>query len=204
MKAVMVSIRPKWVEKIASGEKTIEVRKSVPKTDEPFKVYMYCTNDRKEVLCVAEGGLAKKGDLYINGNIHYPFTGGTLNGKVVGEFVCDDLFYFIQFDMGIFACKIEDGKVLPPDTNPFSKTFLSEKEMEEYLGCKDGYGWHISDLKIYDKPKEITDFEYPCPRPSGGYNCYGCKYQEQISANKYGCNARVHRPPQSWCYVEEI
>ena len=30
-KAVMLSIRPKWMEKIASGEKTIEVRKTRPK-----------------------------------------------------------------------------------------------------------------------------------------------------------------------------
>ena len=42
-KAVMLSIRPKWCEKIASGEKTIEVRKTRPKLDTPFKVYIYCT-----------------------------------------------------------------------------------------------------------------------------------------------------------------
>lgn len=42
-KAVMLSIRPKWVEKIANGEKTIEVRKTKPKLDTPFKCYIYCT-----------------------------------------------------------------------------------------------------------------------------------------------------------------
>ena len=42
-KAVMLSIRPKWVEKIANGEKTIEVRKTRPKLDTPFKCYIYCT-----------------------------------------------------------------------------------------------------------------------------------------------------------------
>ena len=42
-KAVMLSIRPKWCEKIASGEKTIEVRKTKPKLETPFKCYIYCT-----------------------------------------------------------------------------------------------------------------------------------------------------------------
>ena len=42
-KAVLISIRPDWVEKILSGEKTLEVRKTRPKLEAPFKVYIYCT-----------------------------------------------------------------------------------------------------------------------------------------------------------------
>ena len=41
-KAVLISIRPKWCEKIANGNKTIEVRKTRPKMDTPFKCYIYC------------------------------------------------------------------------------------------------------------------------------------------------------------------
>lgn len=40
-KAVLISIRPKWCEKIISGEKTIEVRKTRPKMDTPFKCYFH-------------------------------------------------------------------------------------------------------------------------------------------------------------------
>ena len=40
-KAVMLSVRPKWCEKICSGEKTIEVRKTRPKMNPPFKCYIY-------------------------------------------------------------------------------------------------------------------------------------------------------------------
>ena len=43
MKAVLISIQPKWVEKIANGEKTIEVRKTRPNLQTPFKCYIYCT-----------------------------------------------------------------------------------------------------------------------------------------------------------------
>lgn len=42
-KAVLISIRPKWCERIASGEKTIEVQKTRPKLETPFKCYIYET-----------------------------------------------------------------------------------------------------------------------------------------------------------------
>ena len=42
-KAVLISIKPKWCELIASGKKTVEVRKTNPKLDTPFKCYIYCT-----------------------------------------------------------------------------------------------------------------------------------------------------------------
>ena len=72
MKAVMISIQPKWVEKIANGEKTIEVRKSRPKIDTPFKCYIYCTI-----------GNGVKGDYLVQSGIQC--------GKVVGEFICDKI-----------------------------------------------------------------------------------------------------------------
>ena len=36
-KAVLISIRPEWVEKIANERKTIEVRKTKPYLGTPFK-----------------------------------------------------------------------------------------------------------------------------------------------------------------------
>ena len=45
-KAVLISVRPEWCQKIASGEKTIEVRKNRPKLAPPFKCYIYCTRDK--------------------------------------------------------------------------------------------------------------------------------------------------------------
>lgn len=50
MKDVLISIQPKWVEKIASGEKTIEVRKTRPKIDTPFKVYIYATKTGERLV----------------------------------------------------------------------------------------------------------------------------------------------------------
>lgn len=70
MKSVLISIQPKWCELIASGKKTIEVRKSVPKLNRPFKCYIYCTQ-----------GKAK--DLFSCGDWIYQN-----RMKVIGEFVC--------------------------------------------------------------------------------------------------------------------
>ena len=69
MKSVLISIQPKWCELIASGKKTIEVRKTRPKLETPFKVYIYCTN--------------WKDNTYWKN--HYK----DKLGKVIGEFVCD-------------------------------------------------------------------------------------------------------------------
>ena len=59
------------------------------------------------------------------------------------------------------------------------------------------YGWHISDLKIYDKPKRITQFKGNCRLKN---SCLGCPDWNYQMAD---CNGRtITRPPQSWCYVE--
>lgn len=64
MIAVLISIRPKWCEKIISGEKTIEVRKTRPKMDTPFKCYMYCTKPEEKLLTIMKDGDENYGETY--------------------------------------------------------------------------------------------------------------------------------------------
>ncbi len=64
MKAVLISIRPKWCEKIISGEKTIEVRKTRPKMDTPFKCYIYCTKPEEKLLTIMKDGDENYGETY--------------------------------------------------------------------------------------------------------------------------------------------
>ena len=93
------------------------------------------------------------------------------------------------------------------------ETCVPDWEIDEYLGRKDGYGWYISDLVIYDKPRELSEFIIPSK--IGCCNegkCRGCKYLDR--GNGYNieddCIAKfstdefkpLRRPPQSWCYVE--
>ena len=158
-KAVMLSIRPKWVEKIANGEKTIEVRKTKPKLETPFKCYIYCTID----------GIKKMPKDYIAESVE--------RGKVIGEFTCERI-----------ALIAYDGGELSSTTNAaFSPaTCLSQAEIITYIGDKGRcYGWHISDLLIYDQPKGLDEFT-------------------RLRETKFGSEpVTIKRPPQSWCYVEE-
>ena len=148
MKAVLISIQPKWCELIASGIKTVEVRKTKPKMATPFKVYIYQTLHREN-----------------NGRTYS-------DGKVIGEFVCDKI---VEFENSFYEPAFGETSDL---------SCVGYDDLAKYLGKKDyGYGWHISNLVIYDKPKELGEFKH-C-----GVN--------------YHYNPPITRPPQSWCYVEE-
>ena len=124
-KSVLISIRPKWCEMIANGEKILEVRKTRPKLKPPFKVYIYCC---KPV------------------------------GRVIGEFICDT---FVT------------DKTFGHDPLFNGAACMDEVECATYSCCTPLYGWHISNLIIYDTPKALSEFA-------------------------------LKRPPQSWCYVEEL
>lgn len=172
-KAVMISIQPKWCEKIARGEKTIEVRKNRPKIETPFKCYIYCT---------ASGITAAERDRNI-------FT--DLRCKVIGEFVCDRIVETVPWRVKgktwLLAERTEDENNLP------QQSCLTIDELEKYAGGEYQciYGWHISNLVIYDKPKELSDF-----------SLYYCSV---VWENGYPIPTHeIRRPPQSWCYVEEV
>lgn len=178
-KAVMLSIRPKWVEKIANGEKTIEVRKTRPKLDTPFKAYIYCTmpdaKDPHNILELhgADGKIRKA------------------NGKVIGEFTCDRIYELeAKAHGGSYYVKNEDQ----PTTNFIARqSCLDLKDMHDYLHAQKGYGWHITDLRIYDAPKCLFEFwaERLCRREPSVFGCGEC----------CDCDKRA---PQSWCYVEAM
>lgn len=170
--AVMLSIQPRWCELIASGEKTIEVRKSRPRIDPPFKCYIYCTKPKyeHEDFLVLDAGTEKARAFYAG-------------GSVIGAFVCD----------AILPISIECSDPTALTTHyEVPGTGLSDVEIMEYLGNGvEGYGWHISDLMIYDTPKELREFsQIKTMRSNGG------RMQEFRNPLQF--------PPQSWCYTEEI
>ena len=173
-KAVLISIRPKWVEKIANGKKTIEVRKTKPKLETPFKCYIYCTNIRPFLVW---------GDVF-RGAWFTEFTRisgysraeadkiwDVFNGHIAGEFTCDRIYELAPLNHA------------PDDVE--KQACLTREEIVNYLKGT-GYGWHISDLRIYDPPKELSEF-------TGLRNT-------RFGAAPYG----IKRPPQSWCYVEAM
>lgn len=170
MRAILISVKPKWCDKIASGEKTIEVRKSAPK-EVPFKAYIYETKGATETPWVDEDG-------------HYIYKG---KGQVIGEFICD---------------KVEKFDVPYPAWNKaylndiFRNSCLTYTDLHSYIGSGNrGYGWHISDLKIYGNPKELSEFKT---------GCKGCKERDTYHCKFYCYGERpLTRPPKNYIYVEE-
>lgn len=160
MQAVLISIHPKWCELIASGKKTVEIRKTKPLIEAPFKCFIYETQDEHYK------------------NMGYCFDAGKCFehaiGKVIGEFVCTSVTEFsvpypAYFDsMGYCVSRLlVDAQV-------------TKSAAHHYLKQKNGYGWRITDLIIYDKPRELSEFSK-----------YG-----------FGHPVPLKRPPQSWMYVE--
>ena len=186
MKSVLIAIRPQWVEKIANGEKTIEVRKTAPQ-EVPFKCYIYET--KGQYVKFTHGAHTKY---------------GYGRGKVIGWFICDRIICSqAYFDS---QGKNHLTNVFPDD---IKKTCLDEYDLWDYIAGKavkanqmyDGYLWHISDLKIYDKPRELSEFSRPC---SYSGLCFSCKRTSFKKDGNLLCNTKITRPPQSWIYVEDL
>lgn len=188
MKEVLISVQPKWCELIANGKKTIEVRKTKPKLETPFKCYIYCTKSElltrshynNRIYVATSKDHQKVLERY--GNI-------TLSGKVIGEFVCDYISMFAGIRDDFFLL----GNLL-------SNSCLNAVNLDNYLNGFNGFGWHISDLVIYDKPKELGKFKKINRK---------CFYAD-LGLAKRDCeecqdtDCMITKPPQSWCYVEGV
>ena len=202
-KAVMISIQPKWCELIASGKKTIEVRKTKPKIDTPFKCYIYCSQNQFMAH-------KKNGDFWFakrNSHIQ-PIDSIQFSGKVIGEFVCDKIDEFRKWQLhpyGKFAEYEQENldNFLKATCLTFAEVCTYRENLPYY---KPLYGWHISQLKIYDRPKELREFKdiHTCFFGKT-HNCY---IEKVCKNSNYDCVNRqficLTRPQQSWCYVEEL
>lgn len=198
-KAVLISIRPKWCEKIASGEKTIEVRKIRPKLETPFKCYVYCTQDKH--IAFMQNQTSTNLIACMDAETAIPVGGVVGNGKVIGEFVCDKMYKIerdIYPEQGIFFDEIGAFSFPVP---MLSDTCLKEEEIGEYMKGCEGYGWHISNLKIYDMPRKLNDFRRAC---KNDWWCDSCAMHWEHNGTCGNESLQIRRPPQSWCYVEEL
>lgn len=191
MKKVLMSIKPQWVEKIFAGIKTIEVRRSAPKIDTPFEVLVYETKGATDTPWVDEDG-------------HFIYKG---RGQVIGSFICDRIDE-IEPDLEYYS----DGYDI--DDDRLAETCLTREQLREYGKGVTLYGWHITEPKLFDKPKELSEFGTVCNKYEND-ECDDCPYL-QVCVNSYPCDDSVDtwcgvdnikpltRPPQSWCYIDSI
>lgn len=173
-KAVLFSVKPWWVSMIATGKKTVEVRKTRPKLDTPFKVYIYQT-------------LPRAGDF------------NERDGRVVGEFICDSVdryarigttgasrTYYMRIDSEHIAHCID-----------YDPMCLTPNEFAEYGDGKELYGLHISNLELYKYPRPLFNFKL-------WNGCLNCKQNGTYHCLQHCTGRFLERAPMSWCYVEEI
>lgn len=198
-KSVLISIRPRWIELIARGEKTIEVRKTRPKLAPPFKCYIYCTCSTDHPagwLGCYDHDHHKFGlisPLNIEAGKHFNIE--VVSGKVVGEFTCDAILPIIVFD---------NGSIQNWNFWSLNESCISYEDMADYIGRgKQGYGWRIADLKIYDEPKGLSSFASP-DLISAWEEYAACEERfgtlmDVVPPDRF--HYRIKRPPQSWCYV---
>lgn len=210
MKSILQSIKPQYCELIASGKKTIEVRKTKPKIPTPFKVYIYETRAECDRPIILDCG-------------RLDFHG---RGQVIGEYICDEIkeYPYVEGEE-------VNEKVYQIPTIEGEKTCLDYPDFVKYANGKTVYFWHISDIKIYDKPKYLSEFcvidknklkecpyrERICQNPEftngnyllGGYSCSKTKKPDfdDIDFCRGGCAdvfKSLTHPPHSWCYIEEV
>ena len=195
MKSVLISTRPKLVEKIchkigedetgkAIYEKRIEVRKSAPQ-EVPFKCYIYETQG--QYVKFTHGAHTKY---------------GYGRGKVIGEFICDKVERLEEH--------IEQGGLYYILSDTFNEQAqLDNWELHDYGKGKILYGWHISELKIYDRPKELSEFKKTkklIARTCGmqARNGLCCAIDHEELCDNIKCCFKTPCPPQSWQYVEDL
>ena len=143
-RAILISIRPEWVNKIVTGKKTVEIRKTKPNLETPFKCYIYETQGKSDTPWIDEDG--------------HMISRGC--GKVVGEFVCDRITGITLESMPHpelagwteywYEWEEDDLKL---------KSCLTYNQIDEYLNRKEGYAWHITNAHIfYPRPVELSEF----------------------------------------------
>ena len=192
-KAVLLSIRPKWCCKIANGEKTAEVRRSRPKTDTPFTCYIYCSKPSKSFQTICGSIALNNDELYrhpqegikYGDSVEMMLCDGYtkdnfLNGKITGEFTCDKIWELAPLNHA------------PDDIE--EQLCLTREDIVQYIKGK-GFAWHISNLRIYDKPRELSEFEHP-------YDCDACDAGWASTCNQCAKDRVVKNAPMSWMYVE--
>ncbi len=174
---ILASIKPYYYYLIAEWIKKIEVRKSALK-NLPQDIAFYMSKDEKSFAKIPKVFQEKY-------RKHF--------GKVGMRVVCDKVE---KFDVPYPAW--DKGYL----NDILKNSCLTYNDLHSYIGSGNrGYGWHISDLKIYDKPKELSEFNRPC---SYAGLCFSCDRAKFTSKGDRICQAMITRPPQSYMFVEEI
>ena len=151
-KSVMISINPKWVDKIFFGNKRREIRLRAPKNFVGW-FYVYCTNSNKEYIKMCE-------NFVYYGKEKIDDKGSYLNGKVVGKFYCNKIekIKLSAYDDGEdVVYDYETATLNRDELLEFSN--LTNEELHNYLDKNEGgYAINITNIEVFDEPRELKRY----------------------------------------------
>lgn len=220
-KSILMSIHPEPCEYIFGGIKKREIRKVLPKVEFPCKVYVYMTQEKRLVTFFKKGDSTgyydDNGDeICFDENVPVRRYNSYAQ-KVIGEFICtgyDKLVHCGTTNHNVTIQLMDDNYYTRPLTKEFlNLCCLSYKQLEDYSKGGDLYALHITDVKLYKKPKELSEFTILCKEyDKDNPDCECCDYQSATCdcdiPPQFDCKCNglkpLTRPPQSWCYVEEV
>ena len=196
---ILLPVHPEWCEKIFNGSKTIEVRKTAPKIDTPFEALVYCTKGKPFLYKNPNNG-----ELFLHNNGGYrggDYEDRYLTGKVIGEFICNKVDLIEYKD----ECYVINDDIAYTNTIA-AKSCLDYDDMYKYLGDKNGYGWHITEPKLFDYPRELSEYALfgKCAEECDEYDICARDYVDGRMSCKYFKRKYLTRAPQSWIYVESV
>lgn len=187
MNGILISVQPQHVMNILNRDKILEIRKTIPKCELPCKVCIYCTKG-KDILSF---DIAKQ-------KYALNIKNGFLNGRVVAEFTLNKIDKLEYRHLSVS----HTNAYIPVSTNADYQwekhCCVDYNSIVDYGKFAPLYAWHIDDLKIYNKPKELSEFVLPNKK-----NCKTCFFYKDMCENVCEeIKKHLFRPPQSWCYVE--
>lgn len=200
MKKILISIKPKYVAEILNHRKTLEIRKSFPKCKLPCEVYIYCTKDQKLGLHWAKKWVCVE-------NTNKTLKECSYNGLVVARFTLDKV-HEINKDL-VGDEEYEGYKERCYESREIKEDELLKLSCLDYLDLrfyldphdypkrgKVGYAWHIDNLVIFDKPKELKDFFVRDKKGDIPVQV------EELKGSKFMAFKRIEHAPQSYCFCE--
>lgn len=185
-KVILMSIQPKHLVNILNGYKTLELRKTVSK-DYKGWVYIYCTKGIKDIL------YKYKDKYYTQHYLTFTDSVEVLNSKVVARFWFDDYDIIENFHKWGLMVYDKENKHFWEVCDPFTSDLsLTYKQVNDYIKVGEkGYVWHIDNLEIFDKPKELWDF----------HTRHDMLFLGRTMAKKVFQFESVNKAPQSWQYA---
>ena len=217
MKEIMISIKPEYVEKILNNTKTIEIRKTKPSCELPCKVYIYCSNgnmlydlsncgvdELEQRVKVKQTNRFLLSDI-LKSNNTTSCSVTFANKKVIADFTLNRIDT-LERDLNDW---------LPKNRYDISNELLkgmklNQEQLWEYGQGKTLYAWHIDNLKIYDEPKDLSEFTHyipnnKCPKKECGIDCEDCMSydsEHETCLALYYSHRQIKTPPKNYCYVE--